>query len=353
MSHRSRIGATSFAATLAVLTVAALAGCSVLLPGNEAATRPLSLTGFVQSSTHDFISQSAAVLDVVGVDGVELTGGGTGVATPDKDAVAQLGVAHDKKLLGELLVSNFDDKAGDFSPDIAKKLLGDPSSQQAVASALGGFVKDQGWDGIMIDLESMTADDAAGLTSFAEAVRSAIGDGKRLDIAVMASTDEAGYTTAGYNLKDLAGTVDHVTLMAYDQHGAFDPKTPGPVGALDWTRKALAALLKSVPAEKVDLGIAAYGYAWAPTKAFQVSPSEARALVKQDGATPEFNADAGEWTATLKDKTVLWWSDGDSMAVRLDLARQFDLDGAAIWSLDQADALAPSPNASPSATPAS
>jgi spore germination protein len=351
MKHRPPITAKLTAVTVAALTVVALAGCS-LLPGNSEATRPLSLTGFVHTSAEDFITQSATVLDVVGIDGVALTGGGTGVATPGKKAIAQLGVAHDKHLLGELLVSNFDAKAGDFSPDVAAKLLGDPANQQAVATALAGFVTDQGWDGVMIDLEAMTADDAAGLTAFATAVRSAIGADKRLDIAVSASTDAAGYATAGYDLAGLAGIVDHVTLMAYDQHGAFDPKTPGPVGALDWTRKALKAMLKSVPADKLDLGIAAYGYAWAPTKTSEVSPAAARALVAADGATPEFNADAGEWTATLSDKTVLWWSDGESMALRLDIAREFDLNGAAIWSLDQADPLAPQPTASPSESPA-
>ena len=339
-------------ATLAVFASVTLAGCA-LLPGGQTPAHALSLTGFVETTSTDVISGSANVLDVVGIDGVAVNSDGKGVAAPNADAVAQLAVAHDKHLLGELLVSNYDDTLADFSPDIAKALLGDPGNQQTVAKALAGYVTDQGWDGIMIDLESLTADDAAGLTSFAKAVRGAIGDGKRLDIAVMASPDAAGYGTAGYDLAGLSGIVDHVTLMAYDQHGAFDPKTPGPVGSLDWTRKSLKALLKSVPADHVDLGIAAYGYAWAPDKAYVVTPAEARALAAKDAVTPEFNADAGEWTTTLADTTVLWWSDGASMAARLDIAREFALDGAAIWSLNQADPLAPTPTTAPTEPPAS
>jgi spore germination protein len=358
-------------AAFAALVASALAGCS-LLPGSGDPAVPLELTGFVQAgviaagqtaeTTPDPLTDSAAVLDVAGIDGVVLTGGGTGVATPDDAAVAELAVAHDAGLLGELLVSNYDETALDFSPEAATTLLGDPANQQAVATALAATVTDQGWDGVMIDLESLTADNTDGLTAFAGTLRSALGDAPRLDIAVQAATDEAGFRGAGYDLAALAGIVDHITVMAYDQHGTFDPTTPGPVGGLDWQRQVVEAVVALVPPEQVDLGVAQYGYAFltdatsGTATATVLTPAAARALTAKNAVVPTFDATAGEWTATLPDTTVLWWADLQSLALRLDLAREFGLGGAAIWSLNTADPLAPLdavPTPAPTETPAS
>ncbi|CAN5254427.1 hypothetical protein BH11ACT3_BH11ACT3_12000 [soil metagenome] len=359
---RRRTGST---VALVALVASALAGCS-LLPGSGDPASPLELTGFLQpvagaTAVLDPLTDSAAVLDVAGIDGVVLTGGGTGVSTPDDAAVAELGVAHDAGLLGELLVSNYDGATLGFSPESAATLLGDAANQQAVATALATTVADQGWDGVMIDLESLTADDTDGLTAFAGALRSALGGEPRLDIAVQAATDDAGFRAVGYDLAALAGIVDHITVMAYDQHGSFDPATPGPVGSLAWQRQVLTAVVALVPPAQVDLGIAQYGYAFladataGTATATVVTPAEARALVSTNAVTATFDADADEWTATLPDTTVLWWADLQSVPFRLDLAREFGLGGAAIWSLNTADPLAPldAPTTpAPSETPA-
>lgn len=348
---RLRMRALAAAATVSL----ALGGCA-LLPGADAVGVPLQLTGFIQSGGGDFtppsddvaagvgaanILDSAAVLDSVGVDGVVLTGGGTGVNTPDAAALGALQIAQGAGLEGVLLVSNYDETLADFSPETAATLLGDPANIDAVATALGGFVTEQGWDGIMIDLESMTDAQAGGLTNFATALRAAVGPDVQLEIAVQAATDAAGYTALGFDLSALAGIVDHMTLMAYDQHGPFDLTQPGPVGSYDWQQEVLAAMLAVVPPEQVDLGIPTYGYVFGPDAGYSVSPAEARDLVAKAGVVATFDETAREWTATLSEGTVIWWADLQSLGTRLDLARTEGLHGAAVWSLDLGDPLAP------------
>ncbi len=46
-----------------------------------------------------------------------------------------------------------------------------------------------------------------------------------------------------------------------------------------------------------------------------------------------------EWTATLDDSTVLWWSDARTLAERTQLAARYSVHGLAIWELSLGDPL--------------
>ena len=280
------------------------------------------------------IVASAGVLTYVGVEGVTLTDGGARLPLPDDLAVDALSAAHSSGLRAELLVSNFDAAAGAFDPAAAAALLRSTRNRQAVAASLVLAIRQQGWDGVMIDLESMTGGEIDDVISFAHELRNLLPVGARLDIAVEAAADEGGYRAAGYDLAALAGIVDRITVMTYDQHGTHTE--PGPVGALGWQRNVIAAALDQVPSELIDLGVAGYGYAWTPGGAREVSSAEARGLA---GAAAVFDDAAGEWTAVLGDGTVLWWADARSFALRVGLARELGLGGVALWSLGLSDPL--------------
>ncbi|HXR43283.1 MAG TPA: glycosyl hydrolase family 18 protein, partial [Pseudolysinimonas sp.] len=132
-----------------------------------------------------------------------------------------------------------------------------------------------------------------------------------------------------------------VTVMAYDQHGTWNPDDPGPVGELSWQKKVLGALLELAPPDRIDLGVAGYGYRWGGTHgAGSLGDPQARRLVAEDGSTAHFDAKAGEWTATLKDGSVFWWADARSLALRIRLASKLGLHGVAVWSLATSDPIA-------------
>jgi spore germination protein len=141
----------------------------------------------------------------------------------------------------------------------------------------------------------------------------------------------------GYNVAAIGRIVNSVVLMAYDENGPWNPHTPGPIGALAWQRAGLKALLSEVPAHKVVLGVAGYGYAWRPTGDVQVSDQQARALAARYRVTPQWRPGIGEWTARLPDGSVIWWSDARSFELRRTLASQFHLAGLAVWDLALSD----------------
>jgi spore germination protein len=308
-------------------------------PAGPAGAAPPDLhsTGYVLGSARtSLVSRDAHALSTLGVDGVTLAANGRSVDETDDGERSLLAAAHTQGLRAELLVSNYSNAIGDFDPRAAARLLRHPDRVQAVATRLASYVAADGWDGVQLDLESMTAGDADGLLQLAQALQAAMPPEKSVSIAVMASAEPQEYVKRGYRLADLGQVVDTMALMTYDQHGP-GWSGPGPIGSRRWQAKALAVVLAQVPAAKVDLGVAGYGYTW-PTHGtgHTVSVRKARKLA---GSRAQWRPGPGEWTARLKDGTRLWWSDGQSYDIRAQMARDAGLHGLAVWQLGSADPL--------------
>jgi spore germination protein len=332
-----------------LVTLLVLAGPAAGRAGAASAS-PLQVTGFQsEGSPTALIDRSAAALSAVGIDGVDLDLYGDAVAPPGDAALRQLRDAHADRLRAQLLFGNYDTAIGDFSEPLAHRLLTTPEITRRVVGELAGDVMRQGWDGLSVDLESLRPRDRSGLTRFVRALRRALPPSASLSVDVANDVTAAGFRAGGYDLPAL-GAAARLILMAYDQHGPWE-NAPGPVGALAWTRRGLRTLLAAVGADRVDLGVAGYGYAWRPHRNLQLSDAGARALVARAGGRARWVPSAGEWTAHLDDGSTVWWSDGRSYAVRARLAARLRLHGLAVWSLGLADPLTPAESARGSLRP--
>jgi spore germination protein YaaH len=311
---------------------------AVAAPASGAGTLPVM--GYQEEGdSTSLITASAAALGSVGVDGVNINSKGTTVTKPDSDALDQLSKAHSLGLHADFLVGNFSDSLEDFDENAANKLLTSGTNIKNVVATLSSAVSSQGWDGITIDLESLQARDKTGLTNFTTALKAALPAGKTVSIDVTNFDSASEFPANGYDLTALGKAVDYVALMAYDEHGWGD-SGPGPVGELSWQSQGLGFILADVPASKVDLGVAGYGYAWSTNgDVNQVSDQGARDMVSADGVTATFDTTAGEWHATLHDGTILWWSDARSFTSRRTLAQSKGIHGLAVWDLDLSDTI--------------
>jgi spore germination protein len=313
---------------------------STTTPVPTAARRqsPFAVTGFQEEGTPSSrITASAGALTTVGVDGVNISADGGAVGRPDSDARNQLAVAHRDHLRAELLIGNYSDAIGDFSELEAHRLFSSNSKIDAVVAELVRSVRTEGWDGLSVDLESLSGRDGAGLVTFLRTLRAELPAGRTVSVCVSNRTSAAGFRQSGYELAAIGATVSRVILMGYDEHGTWG--TPGPVGALAWQRAGIRVVLRSVPAAKLDLGVAGYGYAWRPGGDVQLGDAAARRLALSPGARASFDRRAGEWTAHLPDGSTIWWSDARSFALRVGLAHSLHLHGLAVWSLGLSDPL--------------
>ncbi len=318
----------------------------MLQPGRRASSAgttssaSLGVTGYtLDDLSNAVVDREAPALRVLSVDGLTLNRPGRSVTQPSDGALRLLRRAHRDGLKAELLVSNYSDRIGDFSPWIASRMLRDKDNRAAVVRQVARLVAKGGWDGVAVDLESLRHDDAPGLTSFVTALQQQMPVRRTVSVCLMAATHTADYRDMGYDLSGLAQHATRLALMTYDQHGP-SWSGPGPIGALPWQRQSLAALRVRVPASKVDLGVAGYGYSWPPSgTGHDWTDAAARHRVTTDGATAVWHATQGEWSATLSDGTVMWWSDGRSWDLRAQLASDEGLHGLALWRLGSADPL--------------
>lgn len=313
-----------------VLTVV-LGGCASEQGSSGLAVEAYSEVG---DGSAERVSAAAGHSAIIGIDGVTIAEDGAGLNALPPGVGTLARTASRGGAAPELLVSNFSDSIGDFSPETGTALLSDRGNRERVAGRLAHIAAEQHMAGVQIDLESLRGRDRAGLVAFAAALERAVhdelGGDAEVSMAVMASTSRQGFRDTGYDLGALADHVDRFVLMTYDQHGPWSD--PGTVGSLPWAERVVGAAERAgLPADRIDLGIAGYGYVWGGPEDRQVSPAAAR---KAAGDDAHWSGRTGEWSATLDDGRELHWSDARSYRARVALAEHLGLHGVAFWSLD-------------------
>jgi spore germination protein YaaH len=151
-------------------------------------------------------------------------------------------------------------------------LAASAEAQQRMNDAMIREAKLHGYLGFQFDFENLNYLDRDGLSAVvarsADALHKA---GLQLTIATVPNAP--GYPGNGgfakwiytdwrgaYDLAALVKSVDLVCLMTYDQQTRWT--MPGPVAGWQWTTENLDYALKSVPKEKLSVGIPLYGYHW-------------------------------------------------------------------------------------------
>lgn len=317
-------------ALVAITVPLASARPAAIAPGSLAA---FPVTGYVlEGGAPEVIRREASRISDIGIDGALVSKDGSSLKMGPGLRRA-LKAAHAQGKPASLLVANYDNSIGDFSPVIASRLLRSPANRTKVAGILAREVKAQGWDGVTIDLEALNDGDREGLVAFLGELREMLPGGTTLDIDIPASSSPGGYQWKPFDRRAIAGIVDRVVLMSYDQH--YQGGTPGPIAGIGWVKRTIRVAAKQIPRSKLRLGIAGYGYLWKlgrPT--VDLTDRGARRLA---GDLARWSARHLEWTAKLPGGGVIWWSDARSMKIRIRLARARGLEGAAVWRLGSAD----------------
>jgi spore germination protein YaaH len=256
-------------------------------------------------------------------------------------------------------------------------ILADPVTRSQHVAAIRAFAEQGGYDGIDIDYEQFAFADGrdtwaatrpnwvAFIAELGAALRE---DGRTLTVSIPPVYDDGQTPTSGYWVYDYGAIVDHVDrirIMAYD----YSVADPGPIAPLDWVESAITGAIEATGSpDKLVLGLPAYGRNW-PISTSGTCPATdvpgrtsvtARTvdeLIARRGVTPVAVDETGEWTftydldvtdgaTTCVQTRQVHYVDGDGIRRRMDLAREYGLDGVSLWALgfeDQAvwDAILP------------
>ena len=220
-------------------------------------------------------------------------------------------------------------------------MIHDPARRRQHVEDILALVRDNGFDGIDIDYESLSPEDRDDFSLFIEELSAAMkAEGKLLSIAVHAKTDDAGAWSgaAAQDWARLGAAVDAFKIMTYDYHNGASEA--GPIAPLDWVDDVLSYAATVVPAEKTWMGVPFYGYNWTGSTAQSLNWRQAVKLAEQNGVVPERDAASGEDRFSYGDgRHTVYFNDAQTLAARLAMLKEKHpgVAGIAIWPLGGED----------------
>ncbi|MCY0880779.1 MAG: glycosyl hydrolase family 18 protein, partial [Firmicutes bacterium] len=217
-------------------------------------------------------------------------------------------------------------------------ILQSTASEDTAIHNIVSIVKKNHYAGVDIDFQQLKDSDRAGMTRFVQQLRKALPSSDIISVSVVPLTSQNGQTGA-YDFPALAKSATYLVLMAYDLHG--NGTQPGPVSPYKWVKQSIELSLKSgVPAQKLFLGIADYGYLW--------TGNSTKATAVPLKVMYQHKYGAYKWNSTYKEaydtytsggvKHVIWFDNDRAAVDRIKLAEQYHLGGIAIWRLGYEDA---------------
>jgi len=141
-----------------------------------------------------------------------------------------------------------------FRGDIVHKILTDTTIRERLITDLINVLEKNGFVGINIDFEDVYEKDKKQLVAFQKELY------EKMHAANFIVSQDVIPFEESYDFKSLNQYNDYVILMAYDQHGIFGEA--GPISSQKWIEAAVDEAVKEIPAQKLILAMAAYGYGW-------------------------------------------------------------------------------------------
>jgi spore germination protein YaaH len=227
-----------------------------------------------------------------------------------------------------------------FSREAVLSAIGTPDARRAHIDAIANLVRNNGYDGIDIDYESLNAEDRELFTQFIEELAVALhAEGKLLSIAVHAKTDDAG-TWGGPAAQDwprLGAAVDAFKIMTYDYH--YGTSEAGPIAPISWIDDVLVYAATVVPPAKTYAGIHFYGYEWVGSAGTGIEWQQAVKTASRLNITPQRDESGEAWYTYDDGRFTVYYADAENLRVKLAAisAAHPAIAGIAIWRLGGED----------------
>jgi spore germination protein YaaH len=190
----------------------------------------------------------------------------------------------------------------------------------------------EGFDGVQIDFESVSRDDADSFLDFLKELRSRLPVGKKLSIAVPARMK---LIADAYDYTRIAPIVDRMVIMAYDEH--WSTSSPGPVASLPWCSRIVDYAKSTVEADKIVMGLPLYGRAWQDKRLAQALRfRNVQDLVAEKKSTTNYTSELGAYFEYSENVVVtVFYDDHRSIMEKLLLYRARDINSVSFWRIGQ------------------
>jgi len=170
----------------------------------------------------------------------------------DQVDIDAMKVIHKNKKTAIAMVSNF--STDHFDGDAIHKLLQDKELQNRFINNLIKSLKTYNFQGVNIDFEEIKESTDQPLSAFQQNLY------EKLHAQNLIVSQDITPDNEDYNVLALQKYNDYIFVMAYDQHS--EESNAGDVSHQQWVEEQLDKICAKIPAEKVILALACYGYDW-------------------------------------------------------------------------------------------
>jgi len=219
------------------------------------------------------------------------------------------------------------------------QLLADPKARARLVRDTVQYAIESREAGIVVDFEEVPQKTEQHLREFIAELGPALhAVGLKIMISLPAQDDTFDYGFYGKQC-------DAVVIMNYDQH--WPTSGPGPIASQEWFMDNLNDLLKVIPAQKMIVGVANYGYDWPePNKtshptAKDLSVQEALLHAYESEAQVELDPGSLNPHYSYSDDSdrvhQVWFLDAVTAYNQMRAAERLGVQGTALWRLGTSD----------------
>ena len=217
------------------------------------------------------------------------------------------------------------------SAKTGRKILNSAILRDLAVKNILSLALKKGCSGVHLDMEYLPAEDSLKLAAFCLELRSAL-KGIPLSMAVFPPEDFPAEWSSFHDLSILAGCLDEIVIMCYDYHRPGTP--PGPVSSLSWAEKNIVSALRFFPADKIWLGVPAYGYRWTSSRrASAISAEKGALLARKYGSSRHHSGTMHIKYSTGGRINEIFFADYVMRNMMKELAERHCLKGIAVWRL--------------------
>ena len=216
-----------------------------------------------------------------------------------------------------------------------KTLMSSTSTRKKLIEDLMGEAGTYGFDGFNLDFESLKAEAGPHYVQFIRELSVAC---RKAGLVLSVDNYVPSSYSSFYNRREQGIVADYVIIMGYDEHYAGGEA--GSVSSVPYVREGIENTLKEVPKEKVINAVPFYTRVWTvndgktSSKAYGIM--DARQWVEENQVELTWDKLLGQYygeTVNGSGQQYIWMEEEDSMKLKIDLIKEFDLAGVACWKL--------------------
>ncbi|MCM3768511.1 glycosyl hydrolase family 18 protein [Neobacillus niacini] len=234
-----------------------------------------------------------------------------------------------------LMIRNFT-KEG-FSPELAGSVLGNRVYRQNLIASIANLTRQRGFAGVSIDFEFVPTPNRTDFNVFLTDLKRELGN-LILHVNVHAKSEDmpTNRIVGAYDYAAIGRAADIVAVMTIDYGYPGGP--PDPVAPITWMEKVIQYAVTQIPAQKLQIAMALYGY----DKVVGTNASQAMSVLAAQnhaistGTPIQFDMTSqSPWYSYLEGvaQHVVWFEDIRSYLEKYHLIDIYGLSGITFWQI--------------------